>query len=123
MLADFPETVGAADTTGSVAWELENDITGAVKIETEFTTESVAVEQASDTVTVEGEPGANIGAVDDEVAEEADAAVLARAAWCWAARWRFFSLSACPRWRGWRGGDWGGGAGVGAGGREWGAPG
>ena len=87
MLADFPETVGAADTTGSVAWELDNDITGAVKIEGEFTTESVAVEQASDTETFEGEPGANIGAVDDEVVEEADASVLARAAWCWAARW------------------------------------
>ena len=66
MLADFPETVGAADTTGSVAWELENDITGAVKREAEFTTESVAVEQASDTETVDGEPGANIGAVDDK---------------------------------------------------------
>ena len=37
----------------SVVWELENYITGAVKIEAEFTTESVAVEQASDTETVE----------------------------------------------------------------------
>ena len=123
MLADFPDTVGAADTTGSVAGELEDDITEAFEIENEFTTQSVAVEQASDTEAVEGEPGADIEAVDEEVADKANAAVLARAAWCWAARWRFFSLSACPRWRGWRGGDWGGGAGVGAGGREWGAPG
>ena len=37
---------------------------------------------------MEGEPLA----VDEEVAEEVDAAVLARAAWCRAARW-CFSLS------------------------------
>ena len=91
--------MGAGETTGSVAGELDDDITGAV----------------------EDDPGVDIEVVDEEVAEEADAAVLARAAWCRAARWRFLSLSAGPRCRGWRGGEEGGGAGDG--GREWGAPG
>ena len=109
--------MGAGETTGSVAGEFEDDITGAVAIENEFTTESVPV---ADTEAVEGEPGVDIEVVDDEVAEEADAAVLARAAWCRAARWRF---SAGPRCRGWRGGEEEGGAGAEAGGREWGAPG
>ena len=95
-----------------------DDITWAVAIENEFTTETVAV---ADTEAVEGEPGVDIEVVDEEVSEEADAAVLARAAWCRAARWRFLSLSAGPRCRGCRGGEEGGGAG--AGGREWGAPG
>ena len=107
--------MGAGETTGSVAGEFEDDITGAVAIENEFTTESVAV---ADTEAVEGEPGVDIEVVDEEVAEEADAAVLARAAWCRAARWQFFSLSADPRCRCWRGGDEGGGAGAVAGGRS-----
>ena len=103
-----------------MASKFEDDITGAVEIENEFTTESVAV---SDTEEVEDDPGVDIEVVDEEVAEAADAAVLARAAWCRAARWRFLSLSAGPRCRGWRGGEEEGGAGAGAGGREWGASG
>ena len=110
--------MGAGETTGSVAGELDDDITGAVEIENEFTTESVAV---ADTEAVEDYPGVDIEVVDEEVAEEADAAVLARAAWCRAARWRFLSLSAGPWCQSWRGREEGGGAG--AGGREWGAPG
>ena len=56
---------------------------------------------------------------DEHVAADTGAAVLAMAAWFWAARSQFFSLSAGKR----RGGDEGGGEGAEEVGREWDAPG
>ena len=53
----------------------------------------------------------SITVADDEVEEvfvETGAAALARASWCQAARWRFFSFSAGPRCRGRQGGEGGG---------------
>ena len=101
-----------------MADELEDDITEAVEYRAYR-----AVEEADVTGAVKLEPEADTEAVDEEIAVEAESAVLARATWCLAARWRFFSLSAGPRCRGRRGGEEEGGGGAGAGGREWGAPG
>ena len=64
------------------------------------------------------EPEVITGSVDSE---KEVSAVLARAAWCRAACWRFLSFSAGPRCRGQRGGE--GGDGAEEGGREGGAPG
>ena len=92
----------------------------------EAPTEYVVFEEAADTGLLDVEPETDTEALDEALAVKAEsAAVLARAAWCLAARWRFFSLSDGPRCRGRRGGEeWGGGAGAGgAGGREWEAPG
>ena len=116
-LAECPGKVEAGGT-GLVADELEDDITEAVEYRAYR-----AVEEADVTGAVKLEPEADTEAVDEEIAVEAESAVLARAAWCLAARWRFFSLSAGPRCRGRRGGEEEGGGGAGAGGREWGAPG
>ena len=109
-----------------MADEIEDDVTEAVGIEQEVIQEFIVFEDVTTTGAVEVKPGDETEAVDDALAvAAASVVVLARAAWCLAARWLFFSLSACPRCRGRRGGEdgGGGGAGAGAGGREWGAQG
>ena len=116
LLAECSGKVGARDTC-LVADVLEDDVTEAVDTEQKVTTEAVEVEGDDDTGAVKVEPGADTETVDKTLAVEAEAAVLARAAWCLAARWRFFSLSAGPRCRGRRGGE-GGGAAAGPGGRS-----
>lgn len=57
-----------------------------------------------------------VDAEEDDGVEDTDSVVLA--AWWRAARSRFFSFSAGPRWRGWRGGGAGGGEGKEDGGKE-----
>ena len=123
-LAECSGKVGGGDTF-SVADVLEDDVTESVDTEHKVTTEAVVVEGADDTGAVKVEPGADTETVDKTLAVEAEAAVLARAAWCLTARWQFFSLSAGPRCRGRRGREGGGagGAAAGPGGREWGASG
>ena len=74
-----------------MADELEDDITEAVEYRAYR-----AVEEADVTGAVK--PEADTEAVDKEIALEAESAVLARATWCLAARWRFFSLSAGPQY-------------------------
>ena len=80
-----------------------------------------AVGDVTGTVTSDNEDEADEAATAGEVVE--DTWEVSLAAWCRAARRRFFSCSEGPRWRGWRGGGAGGGVGKKEGGKEWGAPG
>ena len=85
--------LAAASVSDSVEYESEF-VPGAVATELEELSVSVV---ASTTGAVGSEPGAITESVDVAEVMSAGAAALARAAWCLAARWRFFSFSAGPR--------------------------
>ena len=88
---------GLATASDSDSDSVEHEVgsvTGAVATELEEFTGSVA---ASTTGAVGSEPAVITESVDDVEGMSAGAAVLARAAWCLAARWRFFSFSDGPR--------------------------
>ena len=77
----------------SVEHEVES-VTDALATELEEFTVSVA---ANSTGAVCSEPAVITKSVDVVEGMSAGSAALARAAWCLAARWRFFSFSAGPR--------------------------
>ena len=78
-----------------IAFEGEGDITGAVMVE--------ATE--SSFVGVEGVTGAGVGEGGDDTEADSGEELFALAAWWRAARRRFLSFSAGPRWRGWPEGE------------------
>ena len=81
--------------TGSMAGENYDDtVTEAVEVELEEITRSVAATDTGAVVFWSGGITDSIIVIEDM---SDGAAVLARAAWCWAARWQFFSFSDGPR--------------------------